>query len=153
MHRQKTETAGSETATSPTRGTSYAQIAPRNEANLTPEDCHAIGTLHQQLIRNTCPYHPKGDVTMQSNRPLLTHMNGNLPFTHEGLFYAPTTRIIDFPNSPTLRKWNCYNIPNIYDKARLILCAYLPDKTTKEDVIKEFANNMPKLISSFPRSL
>lgn len=48
MQRQKTENASSAFATAPTRGTSYAQIAPNKST--TPK----IGSLHKQLVRDTC---------------------------------------------------------------------------------------------------
>lgn len=61
MQRSKTENAGSASATAPTRGASYAQIAPKKPH--TPAEA-AIGTLHRQLVRATCRIpttHPEGE--------------------------------------------------------------------------------------------
>lgn len=53
MDRKQTENAGNATATPPTRGASYAQIAPTKKQEQLELDL--IGTLHGRLIRHTCP--------------------------------------------------------------------------------------------------
>lgn len=73
---------------------------------------------------------------MESNRQ-------KLPFSHSGHFYFPTSETASFPNTPTLRKWNCFALTPQDKSLRLIRSKFLPVSVGQQDILLEFEIDLP----------